>query len=149
MGGRVAESIVFGDENITTGASQDIKQATKIAKKMIINWGMSEKLGFRSFYDSEGYYLEASDQISQETSERIDSEIRCILDSAYSEVEAIVTSNRDKLEAIALQLIKKETLTGEEVKKIVAGEQIDDEPEADYTIDSFSLGGLPNTSKKT
>jgi cell division protease FtsH len=149
MGGRVAEEVIFGEENITTGASQDIKQATEIAKKMIIRWGMSESLGFRSFYDSDGYYMEASDQISQKTSENIDSEIKCLLDAAYKEVKDIMITNRDKLEAIATKLIKKETLTGAEVKKIIAGEDIDDEPEEeDDTSDSFFLGGLPNMSGK-
>ncbi|MDR1034792.1 MAG: ATP-dependent zinc metalloprotease FtsH [Holosporales bacterium] len=147
MGGRVAEEIVFGEDNITTGASQDIKQATEIVKKMVIRWGMSSKLGFRSFYDSDGYYMEASDQISQKTSEMIDSEIKNLLDTAYEEVREIVTTNLDKLEAIATKLISKETLTGAEVKRIVAGDDIDDDPqEVDDTTDSFSLGGLPNMS---
>ncbi|MDR2598605.1 MAG: ATP-dependent metallopeptidase FtsH/Yme1/Tma family protein [Holosporales bacterium] len=150
MGGRAAEEIVFGEENITTGASQDIKQATDIAKKMIIRWGMSDTLGFRSFYDSDGYYMEASDQISQKTSETIDMEIKNLLDSAYREVKEIVTKNRDKLEAIATKLIKRETLTGDEVKRIVAGEDIDDDPQEEDDITSeFSLGGLPNMTKKT
>jgi cell division protease FtsH len=146
MGGRVAEEIIFGEENITTGASQDIKQATEIAKKMIIRWGMSETLGFRSFYDSEGYYMEASDQISQKTSESIDAEIKNLLDSAYREVKEIVTTNRDKLEAIATKLIKRETLTGDEVKKIISGEYVDDDPpeEEEDIASEFSLGGLPN-----
>jgi cell division protease FtsH len=147
MGGRAAEELFFGEKNITTGASQDIKQATKIAKNMIIKWGMSEKLGFRSFYDSEGYYLEASDQISQQTSEIIDSEIKLLIDNAYREVKKIVTKNRDKLEIIATKLIERETLTGDEVKTIFEGGELPEETRQEDTMSEFKLGGLPNDSK--
>jgi cell division protease FtsH len=147
MGGRAAEGLFFGEENITTGASQDIKQATKIAKNMIIKWGMSEKIGFRSFYDSEGYYLEASDQISQQTSEIIDSEIKLLMDSSYKEVKEMVTKNRDKLESIASKLIERETLTGDEVKAIFEGRELEEEPKQEDAASEFKLGGLPNDSK--
>ncbi|MDR1233773.1 MAG: ATP-dependent zinc metalloprotease FtsH [Holosporales bacterium] len=151
MGGRVAEEIVFGSENITTGAAQDIRQATDIAKKMIIRWGMSGKLGFRSFYDSDGYYMEASDQISQLTSETIDTEIKELLDVSYAAVKEIVLKNRDKLEAIATKLIERETLTGDDVKKILAGEEIIDSPKDDVlnSSEAFALGGLPNMGGKS
>ncbi|MDR0744578.1 MAG: ATP-dependent zinc metalloprotease FtsH [Holosporales bacterium] len=145
MGGRAAEEVIFGEDKITTGASQDIKQATNIAKNMIIKWGMSEKLGFRSFYNSDGYYMEASDQISQKTSETIDMEIKELIDNAYKEVKALVLENRDKLVLIATNLIEQETLTGEEVRKIFDGQILEfKEKEPDSTLE-FSLGGLPNS----
>lgn len=148
MGGRAAEEAVFGDGNITTGASQDIKQATAIAKKMIIKWGMSEKLGFRSFYDSEGYYMEASDQISQKTAETIDIEIKNLMDVAYKEVKSLVLEHKDKLELIATKLLERETLTGNDVRKIFDGEEISEVLEIKDSAKEFSLGGLPNSEGK-
>ncbi|MDR0942547.1 MAG: ATP-dependent zinc metalloprotease FtsH [Holosporales bacterium] len=148
LGGRVAEEMIFGEENITTGASQDIKQATKTAKNMIIKWGMSDDLGLRSFYDSDGYYLEASDQISQTTSETMDKEIKKIIDAAYNDVKKMMTKHRDKLEIIAQKLIEYETLTGEEVKLIFEGKELQRKEEEDNNmINEFKLGGLPNSSK--
>ena len=147
MGGRAAEEVVFGEENITTGASQDIKQATRTAKNMIIKWGMSEKLGFRSFYDSEGYYMEASDQVSQQTSETIDSEIKNLMDISYKEVKDIMLKNREKLEAIAKKLIERETLTGDEVKQIFEGKEIEDLQIEESSAKSFELGGIPDSDE--
>lgn len=144
MGGRAAEEVVFGDENITTGASEDIRQATKIAKNMIIKWGMSEKLGFRSFYDSDGYYMEASDQISQKTAETIDAEVKKLMDESYREVKELMSKNRDKLEFIAKNLLDRETLTGEEVKKLFDGEPLGEPKNEEDSDSDFSLGGLPN-----
>jgi cell division protease FtsH len=145
IGGRAAEEIIFGENNITTGASQDIKQATKIAKNMIIKWGMSKKLGFRSFYDSDGYYLEASDQISQKTSETIDKEIKELIDEAYQEVKSLVLENRNKLESIAKYLLERETLTGDEVRKIFDGQTLEAQEEPQDSASEFSLGGIPNS----
>lgn len=118
MGGRVAEELIFGANMITTGASQDIKSATNIAKKMIISWGMSNKLGFRNFYDNQGYYIDASEKVSEKTSEIIDAEIRTIMDECYAEVVSLMTTNKDKLEKIVQALMDRETLTGAEVKQI-------------------------------
>jgi cell division protease FtsH len=145
MGGRAAEELILGDENITTGASQDIKQATKIAKNMVMKFGMSHSLGFRCF-DSDGYYLEVGDQVSQDILERIDSEIEKIMDEAYEEVRKIVLNKRDKLEAIAIKLLERETLTGDDVTKILNGEEIEDVDDSPEQQDEFSLGGIPNIS---
>ena len=109
---------------ITTGASQDIKSATNIAKKMIISWGMSNKLGFRNFYDNQGYYIDASEKVSEKTSEIIEAEIRAIMDECYAEVVSLMTKNRDKLEKIVQALMEHETLTGTEVKRIFDGEEM-------------------------
>jgi cell division protease FtsH len=119
MGGRVAEELIFGRDNVTTGASQDIAQATMIAKKMVIKWGMSDKIGFRSFYNSTGYYIEEMDQVSQEISGMIDAEIDRLMKELYLEVINIMLTHKDKLEAIATSLLEKETLTGTEIKEII------------------------------
>lgn len=143
MGGRAAEEVFFGVENITTGASQDLKQATKIAKNMIIKWGMSEKLGLRTFFDSDGYYMEASDQISQKTSEVIDSEVKDLIDIAYKEVKELIIQHKSKLESIAQNLLERETLTGDEVKTIFDGKVLKENKNSDDSLDDFKLGGLP------
>jgi cell division protease FtsH len=124
MGGRAAEELTFGEANVTTGAAQDIKQATKIAKSMVMKFGMDNRLGLRSF-DSDGYYLEVNDQLSQNTLEEIDAAINRIVVSAYADAREIVLNNRDKLEAIAAKLLERETLTGEDVRRILNDEEID------------------------
>ncbi|MBQ8651347.1 MAG: ATP-dependent zinc metalloprotease FtsH [Alphaproteobacteria bacterium] len=145
MGGRAAEEIFFGPDNITTGASQDLKQATSIAKNMVIKWGMSDKLGLRSFYSTESYYMDASDQISQKTTEVIDAEIKSLIDNAYQEVRSMIIANRDQIENIVEKLIEHETLTGEEVKLIYEGKELEKQAEQNNDIvDEFKLGGLPS-----
>jgi cell division protease FtsH len=124
LGGRAAEELIFGDENITTGASQDIKQATQTAKNMVIKWGMNSTLGLRSFYDSDGYYLEASDQISPKTSEVIDMEIRSIINDAHEEVRDMLAKHREELESIADALLERETLSGDDVRMIFDGKKL-------------------------
>lgn len=148
LGGRAAEEIFFGKENITTGASSDLKQATTVAKKMVIKWGMSDKIGLRTFYDSEGYYMEVSDQISQDTSKVIDSEVNKIIDEAYTEVKELIIQNKDKLERIALNLLERETLTGDEVKQILEGKELEKEKPVEDSLDDFKMGGLPTSEEE-
>ena len=143
LGGRAAEEIFFGKENITTGASSDLKQATDVAKKMVIKWGMSDKIGLRTFYDSDGYYMDASDQISQETSQIIDSEVKKLIEEAYTEVKELIMKNKEKLEKIALSLLEHETLTGDEVKLIFEGKDLKKEEPIEDSLDDFKMGGLP------
>jgi cell division protease FtsH len=149
MGGRIAEEIFFGTDKVTTGASQDIKNATNIAKKMVINWGMSDKLGFRNFYDSSGssYFMDASDKISEKTSEVIDSEIKDIMDKCYGEAVLLITKNKKKLEKIVDALIEHETLSGDEVRQIFAGKRIIRVSEEKNNNAEFILGGLPNSKQ--
>lgn len=144
MGGRVAEELIFGPDKITTGASQDIKSATNIARKMIINWGMSDKLGFRTFYDNNsGYFMDASEKVSEQTAEIIDAEINNIMEVCYKEVVELMQKHKDKLEKIVEALMEYETLTGDEVKQIFDGGKITRETLPDAQGE-FLLGGLPN-----
>lgn len=151
MGGRASEELFFGEENVTTGASNDIEKATKIAKNMILKWGMSDKLGFQAFFISK-YYGDESDKISQRTSEIIDKEVEELVKRLYEEVKETLLKNKDKLERIANTLLEKETLTGEEVKQLYDGTYIDstnrellnDNNKA--LLDEFALGGLPNNT---
>lgn len=145
MGGRVAEEIVFGPDMITTGASQDIKGATNIAKKMVINWAMSDKLGFRSFYENTGYFMEASEKVSEQTSEIIDAEIKAIMESCHSNVVELMTEHKEKLEKIVEALMEYETLTGEEVRQIFDGKKVERIEETADEKGDFLLGGLPSS----
>jgi cell division protease FtsH len=127
FGGRIAEDIVFND--ISSGASSDILQATDIAKKMILNWGMSERLGPINYGDPAGrdmmYGMGLEKDYSDKTAESIDAEVRSITDIAYKKAKEIITANRDKLDAIASALLKYETLDVEEVKMLLAGGKLD------------------------
>jgi cell division protease FtsH len=129
-GGRIAEEMIFGKEKITTGASSDINQATKIAKRMVIEWGMSEKLGFLSYAGEGaqevflGHSSTASKNVSSSTAKTIDEEIRALTDKAYDRAKKILESNRNALELLAQGLLEHETLTGEDIKKIIDGQKI-------------------------
>jgi cell division protease FtsH len=125
MGGRVAERVVFGKDKITAGALSDLKAATHYANNMVVSWGMNDKVGpvyCLNKIKSEGYNgLEAS---SNEMLKLIDSEIKIILENAEERATEIIVNNRDKLDIIADALIKYETLTGDEINKIINGEKI-------------------------
>lgn len=123
-GGRFAEKIHGGDDAVTTGASNDIQQATNIATKMIREWGYSEKLGLIRYNEPEqSSYLGAmgprSREVSEYTSQIIDEEIKNLTDEASSRAEQILTDNQDQLETLANALIEHETLTGEEIKRLI------------------------------
>jgi cell division protease FtsH len=141
MGGRAAEELEFGEDRVTTGAAQDIKNATKIAKDMILNFGMTRELGFRNF-SNEYYYQDDFEKISEKTAEVIDNEIKKLLNNCYNEVIDILKKNRSKLDKIVEALLEYETLTGEEVKQIFTGCKI--ERHNIEQQDEFILGGLPN-----
>ncbi|HEV2046739.1 MAG TPA: ATP-dependent zinc metalloprotease FtsH [Chthoniobacterales bacterium] len=123
MGGRVAEEIIFGD--VTTGAAGDIKMATALARKMVCEWGMSEKLGMVEYGEHEDYVFLGRDisrarDYSEATAEEIDREVRRILDEAYQTAKQTLMANRDKLEVIAKALLEYETLDGLQIKEIIA-----------------------------
>ena len=122
MGGRVAEELVFGD--ITTGAQSDIKQATRLARMMVCEWGMSPALGPQNFSTREellflGREVSRSQDISEETARRIDEEIHRLLHEAYERARTILQQHRDKLDILTQLLIERETLDGMEVSIIV------------------------------
>jgi len=134
FGGRVAEELVFGE--ITTGAASDIQQATDTARKMVCEFGMSEKLGPIAFTDEEehmflGREIARTQRHSEETAKQIDAEVRRIIDEALHKAREIISGNRDKLETIAQALLKFETITGEEVTMLLRGEKIDELKEAE------------------
>jgi len=126
MGGRVAEELVFGPEKVTTGASNDIKQATNMAKHMVMEWGMSEKLGPIAYSENEqevflGHSVTQTQNNSEETARTIDSEVREIIDVAYAESTRILSKFRDQLDIIGNGLIEYESLSGDEIKDLIDG----------------------------
>ena len=125
MGGRIAEEMTFGD--ITSGARSDIKEATRIARLMVCEWGMSEKLGPMTFGNREehlflGREITRRVDYSEATAMEIDKEIKRIIDECYDRGEKMMTANKDKLEKIALLLLEKEVLDGKKITEIVTGE---------------------------
>ena len=132
--GRIAEELCGRDTN--SGASADIRQATQMARMMVTEWGMSDKLGFVYYGDealSHGPRIEyvPGKDFSERTTETIDAEIKRIIDAAYADTRRIIEEHRDPLEAVAQALLKYETLSGEEVRQLMAGESLDKPTVAD------------------
>lgn len=118
MGGRAAEELVFGLDKVTSGASSDLKQATSIATHMVKEWGMSEKVGFRTIENSNNSLVVVND-LSPETSELIDSEIKRLLEESYNRALTIIKEHQQEIHMLAEALLKYETLDAEDVKTIL------------------------------
>jgi cell division protease FtsH len=128
MGGRVAEEMKFGKENITSGASSDISQATKLARAMVTQWGFSDKLGRVSYGDNQeevflGHSVARTQNVSEDTAQIIDAEVRRLIDEAYAEAQRILTKNKKEWMALAEGLLEYETLSGEEIKALITGKK--------------------------
>ena len=118
LGGRAAEEIVF--DTVTTGASNDIEQATKIARAMITQYGMSDRFGLMGLESIQNRYLDGRPVLNcgEATASQIDEEVMRMLKSSYEEAKRLLSENRDALDRIAAFLIEKETITGKEFMKI-------------------------------
>jgi len=128
FGGRVAEELIFGLEQITTGASNDIERATQMARNMVTKWGLSERLGPLAYSEDEGevflgHSVTRHKMVSDETARAIDEEIRKFIDRNYSRAQEILTANMDKLHLMAEALLKYETIESEQIDEIMAGKQ--------------------------
>jgi cell division protease FtsH len=126
MGGRVAEKLVFGRSKVTSGAASDIEQATRLARVMVTRWGLSAALGTVAYGDSQaeiflGYSVARDRSISQATVQKIDTEIRRLVEDACDEAKRILTNKRTDMEVVAKGLLKYETLSGKEVAQLIAG----------------------------
>jgi len=122
--GRIAEELFCDD--ISSGAQSDIEQATRIARQMVLTWGMSDNLGPISYGSDLGvkdavYLMPSEREYSEKTAEAIDAEVKRIMDEAYQQAKRIIEANRDKLERVAQALLKYETLDAEDVKIILDG----------------------------
>ena len=136
FGGRIAESIIFGADFVTTGAQNDIERSTDIARNMVTKWGLSERLGPLTYSEDDGeVFLGRSvtrhKNVSDETAHVIDEEIRTIINRNYLRSEQILRENLDKLHAMADALIKYETIDSEQIDDIMAGRPPREPAEAD------------------
>ncbi|MBR1778494.1 MAG: ATP-dependent zinc metalloprotease FtsH [Alphaproteobacteria bacterium] len=129
FGGRVAEEMVFGADQVSTGASQDIRVATNIARNMVTQWGMNKDIGPIAIEEPDGevflgYSLSQRKNVSEELASKVDAEIKALVEGGYAECRRILTEKRDILEAIAQGLLEYETLTADEVKALLKGEKL-------------------------
>jgi len=128
-GGRIAEEMIFGQDKITTGASSDIRMVSDIARRMVTEWGMSEKLGFLAYDPNEqevflGRSVSQQKNISDNTASIVDQEVRNISDGVYLDAKKILKKNSKQLKIVAEALLEFETLTGDEIKKLCSGKKI-------------------------
>ncbi len=128
FGGRVAEEIIFGAKNVTTGASNDIERATQIARNMVTRYGLSDSLGPLAYGDQEdevflGRSVTQHKQVSDDTAKQIDDEVRRIIDEAHATADRLLKENLEKLHTMADALIKYETIDAEQIDQIMAGRQ--------------------------
>ena len=133
MGGRIAEEMISGD--ISSGAAGDIQQATNMARAMVMQWGMSDRLGMVQYGDDDEYVFLGREMArakvySEFTAQEIDSEVKRIIDASYKVAKDLITTNSDKLELIAKALLEYETLDGQQVAEIVRTGQFTPPPPA-------------------
>jgi len=154
MGGRIAEEEVFGYDKVTSGASSDIKQATDLARAMVMQYGMSEKLGFLSYGDNEeevflGRSVARTQSMSEETQKQVDAEVKVIVDKSYKNAEKIIKDKRKDLDIIAKGLLDYETLTGDEIINLLKGiDPTREDPSDDDTSGKTLSGSVPKTGGK-
>ena len=140
MGGRVAEELIFGSDKVSNGASGDIKMATDQTRRMVTEWGMSEKLGMIAYGENSqevflGHSVTQSKHLSEATAQQIDSEIRRIIDEAYNRAKHLLSEHIDELHLLAKGLLEHETVSGDEIRQIIRGEPIvRDTRNRDYRI---------------
>lgn len=128
MGGRVAEELIFGYDRVSSGASSDIQSATRLARSMVTKWGMSEAVGPLEYADDDqnylGYGMARPAHMSNETAQLIDAEIKKLVEGGLNRAKQVLSDHVDQLHSLAQALLEYETLTGEEIKRLIAGEDL-------------------------
>ncbi|HIH2762328.1 MAG TPA: ATP-dependent zinc metalloprotease FtsH [Candidatus Azoamicus sp.] len=129
FGGRVAEELVFGKDKITTGAANDIKHATDLSRKMVVQWGLSEKIGTINLFENDeevflGHQITRHKNISEDTLKLIDIEIKNIITFSYGRAKSILNDNIDKLHFMAKALLEQETIDLDQILNIMSSENI-------------------------
>jgi len=153
MGGRIAEELIFGPSKVTTGASSDISMATNIARKMVTEWGMSDKLGPLAYGENEqeiflGHSVTQKKNVSENTAQAIDKEIKKIVDESYKKARSIIKKNINQLHKLAKGLLHYETLTGEEIKDIIKGKKIKRSITDNIKNKNKTLSPVPTVEKR-
>lgn len=151
MGGRVAEELIFGHEKVTSGASADIRMATKLSRAMATQFGMSDKLGPLMYGENEeevflGHAVARQQNVSETTQQVVDEEVKSFVNAGYETAQAVLQSNIDQLHTIAKGLLEYETLSGQEIRDLLEGkppirESTDDTPKGPRAATVPSTGG--------
>jgi cell division protease FtsH len=154
MGGKVAEELIFGKDNVTSGAASDIQQVTRIARAMVTQFGFSDQLGNIDYANERESYLgsyQAGGSVSPETQKKIDEEVRAIVEEGFNTAKRILTERIDELHRLAQGLLEYETLTGDDIRKVIAGEPLDrGDDDSGLSVsagDVASVTAIPKTSK--
>ncbi|SEL00401.1 membrane protease FtsH catalytic subunit [Sphingomonas palmae] len=153
MGGRVAEEIIFGYDKVSSGASGDIQYATGLARDMVTKWGMSDKVGPVEYAQPEGesflgYSSSQPVRMSNSTAQLIDDEIKGIVEGGLSRAKQVLSDHIDQLHSLAGALLEYETLNGEEIKRLIAGEDIGrSEPGAKTVVVPSAGTSIPKTKR--
>jgi len=151
MGGRIAEELIFGHDKVTSGASSDIDMATKMAKNMVTRYGMSKELGPLAYAENEeevflGRSVTRTQNMSEETSKKVDSEVKKIVEAGYDRAKKVLTEKIDDLHKIAKALLVYETLTGDEIRdlmlKNIQPKKLTESGEGDDNKESSALDSL-------
>ena len=153
FGGRVAEELIFGDDAVTTGASNDIERATDLARNMVTKWGLSEKMGPLAYSEEQQEVFlgksasQTNKNMSNETASSIDSEIRRIIDHQYERATKLINDNLDKMHLMADALMKYETIDVAQIDQIMDG-KVPDAPDSWSDDDNDSSGKPTNNAAK-
>ena len=149
-GGRIAEEMIFGEDKVTTGASSDIRMVSDTARRMVTEWGLSDKLGFLAYSADEqevflGRSVSQQKNLSDSTARIIDEEIRKIVDDAYIDASKILKKKKKDLDLIANALLEYETLNSDDISNIIKGKKLDKDEKLDHKVDPIA-GKKPRTS---
>ena len=151
MGGRVAEQLTFGEQNVTSGAQSDIDQATKLARAMVTRWGYSKELGTVAYGENQeevflGYTMGRQQNVSEATAQKIDAEVRRLVDEGFQTAKRVLTEKAGDLEILAKGLLEYETLSGEEINNLLAG-QPPQRSSGDDGFKSSASSGIPTAGR--
>ena len=153
MGGKAAEELVFGPQNVTNGAYSDIQMVTRLATAMVSQWGMSDKLGNINYTSTQESFLGSQSHFnaSDESREIIDQEVRRLVDDAYERAKTILKENWQEMENLAQGLLEFETLTGEDMMRVIRGEKPREDDEsgggAEKAPETPAVTSIPKTKK--
>jgi len=153
FGGRIAEELVFGPDNVTTGAGNDIRQATETARRMVTEFGFSDRLGPLRYSDNQeeiflGHSVTQQKHVSDATARLIDEEVRRLIDEAEATARRILSEQRGDLDTVANALLEYETLSGEEVRALLRGEDVVRADPRDESRDPGRRSSVPSSGKK-
>jgi cell division protease FtsH len=150
FGGRIAEELIFGKDKVTTGASDDIKRATSLARSMITEYGFSDKLGPLRYEDNQeevflGHSVSQHKNVSEATAKVIDEEIRALVEAGEAEARQVLEENIDELHIVGKALLEYETLSGDEVRHLLDGGQIERGDDDDDTASDRARSSVPSS----